>query len=45
MVTRVLCVAEKNSIAKAVANHLAGRTVQAVCEPFIAVAKLLLTVD
>lgn len=29
MVTKVLCVAEKNSIAKAVANHLAGANVPA----------------
>jgi DNA topoisomerase IA len=30
MVTKVLCVAEKPSIAKAVANHLAGQNVQTV---------------
>ena len=30
MVTKVLCVAEKPSIAKAVANHLAGGHVQFV---------------
>lgn len=30
MVTKVLCVAEKPSIAKAVANHLAGQQVPAV---------------
>lgn len=30
MVTKVLCVAEKPSIAKAVANHLAGGQVQTV---------------
>jgi hypothetical protein len=38
MVTKVLCVAEKNSIAKAVANHLAGRPVQAVRELVILIA-------
>jgi len=31
MVTKVLCVAEKPSIAKAVANHLGGGNVQTVC--------------
>lgn len=30
MVTKVLCVAEKPSIAKAVANHLGGGNVQTV---------------
>jgi DNA topoisomerase-3 len=30
MVTKVLCVAEKPSIAKAVANHLSGGNVQTV---------------
>jgi len=32
MVTKVLCVAEKPSIAKAVANHLAGGVVNTVNE-------------
>jgi DNA topoisomerase-3 len=30
MVTKVLCVAEKPSIAKAVANHLSGGNIQTV---------------
>lgn len=33
MVTKILCVAEKPSIAKAVANHLAGSIVPAVGTP------------
>lgn len=34
MVTKVLCVAEKPSIAKAVANHLSGNQVTPVSLPF-----------
>jgi len=32
MVSKILCVAEKPSIAKAVANHLSGGQVQVVSE-------------
>jgi hypothetical protein len=35
MVTKVLCVAEKPSIAKAVANHLAGQNVQTVSRALV----------
>lgn len=31
---KILCVAEKPSIAKAVANHLGGGNVQTVCQAF-----------
>jgi hypothetical protein len=45
MVTKVLCVAEKPSIAKAVANHLAGQNVQTVSQICVfIVLRVMLTV-
>jgi len=43
MVTKVLCVAEKPSIAKAVANHLSGNQVNVVRKPMLLTSSHTLT--